>query len=87
MTTLVKALNKIENLFVQLGADKKDAEEAVELFSEVHEDKLATKEFVKAEAETLRKEIASAKASIIQWVAALLVAQAAAIVTLQNLIG
>jgi hypothetical protein len=40
----------------------------------------------KADIESLRAEIAAAKASIVQWVAALLVAQAAAIAALVKLL-
>ena len=55
MTTLVKALNKIENLFIALGAKKEDAEEAIYGLSEVYENKLATKDDITV----VRSEITS----------------------------
>lgn len=68
MTTFVKALNKIENLFIELGAKREDAQEAIEVLSEVYEEKLATKEDLKVlstEIQTLKWFIASVWVGII----------------------
>jgi uncharacterized protein YggL (DUF469 family) len=91
MNTVTAPLH-LYDILVEQGVEKERAKKAVDAFiTRIEAEKeLATKgdiSDVKTTIEHLNTKLAETKADIIQWVAAMLVAQAAAIIALQNLIN
>jgi len=82
MTTAIDTLKLYERLRTA-NFDEKAARELAEVFKEVVEDRLVTKKDLD---EALAKTKAEITSDIIKWVAAMLVAQAAAIAALVKLL-
>jgi|GEM_PF-2618182 hypothetical protein len=82
MTTAIDTLKLYERLRTA-NFDEKAARELAEVFKEVVEDRLVTKKDLD---EALAKTRAEITSEIIKWVAAMLVAQAAAIAALVKLL-
>ncbi|MBF0316818.1 MAG: DUF1640 domain-containing protein [Nitrospirae bacterium] len=87
MNTAIDTLKIYERL-KNANLDKKAAKEIAEVIKDAIDSSLATKadvDKVQVEIEKLRLEIERTKVDIIKWVAAMLVAQAAAIAALVRL--
>lgn len=83
MTTITAQIN-LYDILIEQGIEKERAQKAVDAFitrAEAEKD-LATK----ADINRLEVKISDSKTELIKWVAAMLVAQSAAIVALQSLI-
>jgi hypothetical protein len=68
------------------GVPEKQAEIQAETFAEILEERVATKQDLKELELALKHDLANIKAEIIKWVAGMLVAQAAIVATLVNLL-
>jgi len=68
------------------GVPEKQAEVQAETFAAIIEDRIATKQDLKALEVSLKQDLANAKAEIIKWVAGMLLAQAAVVATLVKLL-
>ena len=69
------------------GVPEKQAEIQAETFAEILEERVATKQDLKELELALKHDLANIKAEIIKWVAGMLVAQAAIVATLVNLLN
>jgi hypothetical protein len=68
------------------GVPEKQAEIQAETFAEILEERVATKQDLKELELALKHDLANIKAEIIKWMAGMLVAQAAIVATLVNLL-
>ena len=68
------------------GVPEKQAEIQAETFAEILEERVATKQDLKELELALKHDLANIKAEIIKWMAGMLVAQAAIVTTLVNLL-
>jgi broad-specificity NMP kinase len=87
MTTLTFDTLKFANRLKAAGVPPAQAEAEAEALAEVLADALKTSDLAtRTDVETLRREIAEAKADIIKWLAGLLIAQAAVVAALVKLL-
>jgi broad-specificity NMP kinase len=87
MTTLTFDTLKFANRLKAAGVPPAQAEAEAEALAEVLADALKTSDLAThTDVETLRREIAEAKADIIKWLVGLLIAQAAVVAALVKLL-
>jgi broad-specificity NMP kinase len=87
MTTLTFDTLKFANRLKAAGVPPAQAEAEAEALAEVLADALKTSDLAtRTDVETLRREIAEAKADIIKWLVGLLIAQAAVVAALVKLL-